>query len=409
MQNPPSDLMWIERGNITSPSGFSADAIFSGVKTYGEEPKFDLGILLSEDECTVAGVFTQNSVTGWPVQRSRELLAKNTNFKGLIVNSGNANTMTGPQGKIDGEDMCIQAATLSNTIPSKILNASTGVIGRRLPMATISTGIQSLQPSASGGHNFARSIMTTDTKVKEGAIRFSVANQEYIIGGCAKGSGMIHPNMATMFGFITTDANVDPSWMQDILKVTVDQTFNMLDIDMDTSTSDTVLMLASQKVGSPIDDEHPAAGSFKDALYLLSEKLVRDLAADGEGATSLIQAQVKGTSSLQSARNIARTIVSSPLIKTMVTGNDPNWGRVLMAIGRAESEIDTNTISVNISGTTVFENGAPRDIDLNKLSQSMDTDEVIIDVAVGNGIFEATAWGCNLTDEYVHINADYTT
>ena len=334
---------------------------------------------------------------------------RDSNFKGLIVNSGNANTMTGPQGKIDGEDMCIQAATLSNTIPSKILNASTGVIGRRLPMATISTGIQSLQPSASGGHNFARSIMTTDTKVKEGAIRFSVENQEYIIGGCAKGSGMIHPNMATMFGFITTDANVDPSWMQDILKVTVDQTFNMLDIDMDTSTSDTVLMLASQKVGSPIDDEHPAAGSFKDALYLLSEKLVRDLAADGEGATSLIQAQVKGTSSLQSARNIARTIVSSPLIKTMVTGNDPNWGRVLMAIGRAESEIDTNTISVNISGTTVFENGAPCDIDLNKLSQSMDTDEVIIDVAVGNGIFEATAWGCNLTDEYVHINADYTT
>ena len=197
--------------------------------------------------------------------------------------------------------------------------------------------------------------------------------------------------------------------MQDILKVTVDQTFNMLDIDMDTSTSDTVLMLASQKIGSPIDDEHPAAESFKNALYLLSEKLVRDLAADGEGATSLIQAQVKGTSSLQSARNIARTIVSSPLIKTMVTGNDPNWGRVLMAIGRAESEIDTNTISVNISGTTVFEDGAPCDIDLNKLSRSMDTDEVVIDVAVGNGIFEATAWGCNLTDEYVHINADYTT
>ena len=317
--------------------------------------------------------------------------------------------MTGPQGKIDGEDMCIQAATLSNTLPSKILNASTGVIGRRLPIATISTGIQSLQPSASGGHNFARSIMTTDTKVKEGAIRFSVENQEYIIAGCAKGSGMIHPNMATMFGFITTDANVDPSWMQDTLKVTVDQTFNMLDIDMDTSTSDTVLMLASQKVGSPIDDEHPAAGSFKNALYLLSEKLVRDLAADGEGATSLIQAQVKGASSLQSARNIARTIVSSPLIKTMVTGNDPNWGRVLMAIGRAESEIDTDMISVTISGTTVFENGTPCDIDLDKLSRSMDTDEVIIDVAVGNGIFEATAWGCNLTDDYVHINADYTT
>jgi len=405
-----NSLTWLVDGGVTSPPGFLAGASYGEIKSYGEEPRFDVGILAGAADCSAVGMFTKSSITGWTVQRSRELLEQGNSFRGVVVNSGNANTMTGEQGRIDSNEMATLASILLETGRDSILNASTGVIGRPLPMDKLKTAIEAIHMYQDGGDDFARSIMTTDTTSKQCALTFIVEDVEYVVGGCAKGSGMIHPNMATMLAFITTNASVHPEWLKNTLAKNVDRTFNMLDIDMDTSTSDTVLLFAANKTGQQItSNEHPAAELLSEAIFEVCQELVRKIAFDGEGATTLIEVVATEAASESDAKAVAKTIASSPLIKTMVTGKDPNWGRVLMAAGRSGADVDPDLLYVEIAGTEVFKYGSPVDVDLDQLSAQMDTEELKIEISLGKGAFEATAWGCNLTKEYVSINADYTT
>jgi len=408
--DPASGLDWIDNGSVTTPAGFSAGGLYTGVKTYGEEPRLDLGVLLSDRPCEVAGVLTKNAVYGPAVARARRLLDAAGPARAITANSGCSNTVTGQQGIRDTERLAQLTAERFGIDADEVFIGSTGVIGRLLPMPPIEAGIGAVDLSADGGPDFARAILTTDLRTKEAAVRFKIDGVPYHVGGCAKGSGMIHPDMATMFGFITTDAPVDRVWLQAALGLIADSTFNMLDIDMDTSTSDTVLILANGAAGGdPIGRGHPAAGPLASALEAVARHLTRELARDGEGANTLIETVVEGAATYEDARAAARTVVSSPLIKTMVTGRDPNWGRVMMAIGRSGAEVEQDRVSVWVGPHCVLESGTPTAVDLEAVSATMDADEVQLRVDLALGEETATAWGCDLTTDYVHINADYTT
>ena len=399
----------IADGGITSPLGFRAGGVYTGIKTYGVEPRLDVAILVSETPCAAAGVFTRNAVVGEALILTRERLLAG-GATAIVVNSGNANTATGVQGAADALRMAALAAERLGIEESAVLVGSTGVIGRMLPLERIEQGISAIEPSVDGGDAFARAIMTTDTRSKQAAVRVVMDDRSYVIGGTAKGSGMIHPDMATMFGFLTTDAPVDSAWLQTTLRRVSDCTFNMIDVDMDTSTSDMVIVLANGRAGGePIDDGHPAAPALAAALEGVSRALARALARDGEGARTLIEVVVQGAASEADARIAARTISSSLLVKTMVTGRDPNWGRVLMAAGRSGAAIDQRVASVWIGEHRAMERGEPTAVAEATISSAMDADEVQLRIDLGVGDATATAWGCDLTTEYVRINADYTT
>lgn len=403
------ELTWIEGGGVTSARGFSAAAAVAGIKTYGPEPRYDLALLVADRPCAVAGVFTQNRVCGAPVTVCRERLALGTS-RGVIVNSGCSNVATGEQGIRDAVKMTQLAAERASVSAPDLMVASTGVIGRLLPMDKLEAGMPKLALHANNGELFARAIMTTDTVPKSRALSVRSSNGSFTIGGAAKGAGMVHPNMATVLCFITTDAAVDPAWLQASLRAAADVSLNMLDVDMDTSTSDTMLIFANGAAGGePISAGHPDASRFELALRTLSIELARDLARDGEGAKTMIEVEVAGAISDQDARNAARTIVSSPLVKTMVTGRDPNLGRVLAALGRSGAQIDPVKTGVYIEGLCAFESGTPSSVSYKELSAAMNKPEVHIKVTLGLGSASARAFGCDFTEEYVRINADYTT
>lgn len=405
-----TELDWIAGGGVTSPAGFSAGAVYTGIKSYGAEPRLDVGLLVSDSDCTMAGVFTRNAVLGEPVKWNKAVLAGGGTVRALFANSGVSNTANGEQGTRDNERIARLVAERLGIEPGEVLTGSTGVIGINLPMDLVERGIAELDTSPEGGGSFSRSIMTTDTVQKEAAVRFTVAGVSYTVGGCAKGSGMIHPDMATMFGFMTTDARCDRDWLQATLAAAVDVTFNMIDVDMDTSTSDTALLLANGRAGGdPIDGDHPAADALAQAVGAVARRLARALARDGEGAKTLIEGVVQGARTVAEARMAARTLISSPLVKTMVTGRDPNWGRVMMAVGRSGAAVDQTRASVWVGDYCVLDRGTPTDVNLTLVSQGMDREEVVLRADLGTGEAEATAWGCDLTVEYVHINADYTT
>ena len=403
---------WIDGGGVTTPAGFVAGGIYAGIKTYGSEPRLDVGIIAAEGETPLvaAGVFTKNAVTGHPVTHDRKLLASTTEVRGVVCNSGNANTATGTQGAEDCVRMAELAGARIGGDAGNVLVGSTGVIGRMLPMDKLAAAIEGIELSREGGYAFSRAIMTTDTHEKQYALRFTVEGRTYHVGGCAKGSGMIHPDMATMYGFITTDAPVDPAWLKQAWKSVVDVSFNMIDVDMDTSTSDMGIVLASGAAGGdPIDAGHPAAEALTTALGEVSMRLAKAIARDGEGATCLIEVTASGAATIEDARIAARTVTSSPLMKTAVTGRDPNWGRVMMAAGRSGAKVDQDNASVWIGPHCVLDHGQPAEVDLKAVSDAMGGELVTIRVDLGVGDASATAWGCNLTHEYVSINADYTT
>ncbi|MDH5672601.1 MAG: bifunctional glutamate N-acetyltransferase/amino-acid acetyltransferase ArgJ [Myxococcales bacterium] len=402
-------IEWIDAGGVTTAAGFAAAGTYTGIKTYGPEPRLDLGLLYAEQPCTVAGVFTQSRVCGAPVQLCRERLAGGS-ARGLIVNSGNSNVATGATGLADARRMAALAAARCGVPEEEFFVASTGVIGRPLPMAKIEAGLAQLQPRREGAGDFARAIMTTDMHSKSRALRVCGAGSDFHIGGAAKGAGMAHPNMATVLCFLTTDAPVGADFLQPCLKRVADASLNMLDVDMDTSTSDSMLILASGAAGGePIDGSGTRAQAFEAALLELSVALTRDLARDAEGAEHLIVVTVDGARNLDDARRAARTVVSSPLVKTMVTGRDANLGRVLMALGRSGAELQLERISVYLGEHCAFERGAPGSASLEQLSAAMEREEVHIRVDLGQGDASARAWGCDLTEQYVRINADYTT
>ncbi|MGH2587234.1 MAG: bifunctional glutamate N-acetyltransferase/amino-acid acetyltransferase ArgJ [Dehalococcoidia bacterium] len=401
-------IQTIPDGHVTTPAGFRAGAVFAGIKTYGQD-KLDLGILASDTPCTAAGVYTKSTVKGAPVIVTQRHLV-DQRARAIVVNAGCANVATGAQGMADAEEMTRLAAALAGCAAGDVAVCSTGVIGRPLPMERIREGIERIELRPDGGADLARAIMTTDTRPKGIAAAAELDGHRYTTGGIAKGSGMIHPDMATMFGFLTADAPLTPTFADAVLRRVVDRTFNMVSVDNDTSTSDTVLLLANGAAeGPPIEDGTPAAEAFEAALNAVALHLAREITRDGEGATKLIEVRITGAANPEEARAAARTITASPLMKSAVYGNDPNWGRVMMAIGRSGAFIDLDRASVRIGDMTMYADGRPHEPDGAAVRAALAGPDVVIAADLGAGPHVAIAWGCDLTENYVRINADYTT
>jgi glutamate N-acetyltransferase/amino-acid N-acetyltransferase len=394
-------------GSITSPQGFVAGAVYAGIKTYGED-KLDVGIVASTRPAACAAMFTRNKVRAAAVMVSDMHVRRGT-ARAIIVNAGISNVATGPAGIRDATEMSELAANKVDIDMRDVIVGSTGIIGHPLPMEKIRAAVANIELRASGGHDFARAIMTTDTHPKEIAVRFRANRQQYTLAGCAKGSGMIHPDMATMFCFLTTDAPVEQRFLRAVLHDAVEDSLNMISVDGDTSTSDTTAIIANGAAGGPaIDGASPAAPAFEAALRHVCTALARMLARDGEGAEKLIEVRVEGARSEIDARAAARTVTASPLVKAAVHGNDPNWGRVLMAVGRSGARINVDRAAVWLGDVRVFD-GTPVKFDARAASRYLRSEEVLIRIDLGAGDDTATAWGCDLTPEYVHINSDYTT
>jgi glutamate N-acetyltransferase / amino-acid N-acetyltransferase len=401
---------WIEDGGVTTPLGFEAGGSYAGIKKFGDaKERKDVGLLVATKPCVATALFTTNRVCGAPVTVSREHLA-DRRARAIVVNSGCSNVAMGSRGIEDARAMARSAAEHLGLAPTDVLVASTGVIARPLPLDRVRQGIAAITPSREGGLAFSQAILTTDRVIKKRALRVEVGGRTYTVGGTAKGSGMAHPDMATVLCFLTTDAPIDPDWASSTLKHVADRSLNMLNIDLDTSTSDSLFWLASGEAGGDaINEAHPASRPLHEAVHALAEALTRDLARDGEGARTLIQVDVSGARSEKEARVAAHTIVSSPLVKTMVTGRDPNIGRILMAAGRSGADLAIESVSIKVNGVLGYHAGLFVAENEKRLKAAMDAAEVLIEVDLGLGVQRATAWGCDLTDEYVHINADYTT
>ena len=399
---------FIDDGTVIQPQGFVAGATFAGLKTYAED-KLDLGLIFSEAPCVAAGVFTTNAIRSPSVTVCQEHIAQGP-VRGLVVNAGIANACVGEQGYDDAVMATSLAAQHLGVQAEEMLICSTGVIGVELPMSLISAGITQIQLSNEGGHPLARAIMTTDTRPKEAAVTFEADGRQITLGGVCKGSGMIHPAMATMLAFITTDAAVEPAFLQDTLREVADDSFNMLTVDGDSSTNDTLLVMANGLAGNQaIGPNSPDADTFKEALQTLCVHLTRELARDGEGASKLIVVEVAGAKDKADARTAARTVASSNLVKCAVFGADPNWGRLMMALGRSGATAEESKVDLFINGVCIMEQGKPIPFHRDAVVALMRGPEVTfgLDLHLGEGM--ATAWGCDLTEQYVIINSAYTT
>jgi glutamate N-acetyltransferase/amino-acid N-acetyltransferase len=395
---------FIPSGGVTSPQGFLAGATSAGIK-YAGEHRLDLGILFSKTPCAAAAVFTTNKVKAAPVQLDQKRLRKGA-ARAVVMNSGGANACTGEQGMADAIEMTERAARHVGVAPEEVLAASTGVIGVLLPMERIRKAIPEIALSAEGGHDLARAIMTTDTVPKEAAVRAD----GFIIGGMLKGAGMIHPDLATLLCFLTTDAPVEIAFLKQALRQAVAISFNMLSIDGDSSTNDTVLIMATGLAGGEmVTKGSRRAAVFQRVLNNLCIHLARESARDGEGATKLIEIKVSGAASKKDARLAARTIVSSMLVKAAVHGSDPNWGRVLAAAGRSGAAVEPGKMELYIGDTRVVKGGGPVPFEKKAVVKHLDGKEVSIALNLHLGRAEAIAWGCDLSEEYVKINAEYTT
>ncbi len=393
---------FITSGGITSPGGFLAGATSAGIK-YKNRP--DLGILFSETTCTAAAVFSTNKVKAAPVILSQKRL-QDGKARAVVINSGCANACTGERGMKDALEMAELAAQHVRVAADDVLVASTGVIGTMLPMESIGDGIAGLKLTAEGGRELARAIMTTDTVPKEVAVRAD----GFAIGGMAKGSGMIHPNLATMLCFLTTDANVETGFLKVALKEAVDASLNMVSIDGDNSTNDMALIMANGKAGGePVAGGSRQADIFQEALNKVCVHLAKAIARDGEGATRLIEVSVNSAASLADARMAARTIVGSSLVKAAVHGSDPNWGRIIAAAGRSGAELQEKNLNLEIGGVCLVRGGSAVSYNKEKVVKHLDGDEVRISLNLNKGSAKATAWGCDLSEEYVTINSEYTT
>jgi len=403
-----AEIKFIASGSVTSPRGFHAGATYAGIKKEAKD-SLDLSILFSEVLCVAAGLFTTNRIKAAPILWCQQQV-KSGRAKAVVANSGCANAGTGEQGLADTKEVAELAAKGMGVSPEEVLVASTGVIGQPLPMKLIRAGIERIVLSAEGGHELARAIMTTDTVPKETALTVRADKSQFTIGGVAKGSGMIHPNLATMLCFLTTDAAVDIDFLKLALKKAVDISFNLVSIDGDTSTNDIVLIMANGLAGNePISPGSQLADAFQQALDQVCIHLAKCIARDGEGATQLIEVAVSGAPSVAEARLAARTVVSSPLVKTAVHGRDPNWGRILAAVGRSGVEVMESKIDLYIGQVCLVKAGKPLPFDRQSLVQILGGSEVRVSLNLNLGNETAIAWGCDLSEEYVTINSQYTT
>ncbi len=403
----------LEHGSVTTPDGFTTGVATCGLKESGRP---DLMLLHSERDCTVAGMFTRNQVVGAPVTLNRETLAANSErVRAIATNSGIANACTGAPGLQNARRMQSLVATALRCRPEQVLVLSTGVIGVQLPMAKISAGLTAAaadrQPD--GGPAAARAIMTTDTRPKHLAVRFELPDGNVTIGGIAKGSGMIHPNMATMLAFLTTDAVVPAKSLRALLKSAVDKSFNRISIDGDTSTSDTVLLLANGVSGLSCS-RGAARAAFSAALTHLATGLAHLVVRDGEGVTKFVSIRVSGARTKADAHRVANTIATSPLVKTAFAGSDPNWGRIIAAAGRAGVRFDLQRTALWIGASEretlqLVARGTPCDYQESDAAQIFAGSDFSVHLDLGCGGGETTVWTGDLTPEYVSINADYRT
>lgn len=402
----------IDDGTVTLPKGFYGAGGHVGIK----KEKKDLALIYSEVDALAVGTFTQNIVKAAPVLWDKMVVENYDSARVIAINSGVANACTGDEGIYNNELFASKVADNFGVKKEEVLICSTGVIGKQLPMDKIIEGIAKvkalLNNDQKSGEIVAQSIMTTDTKPKHIAVTIELGGKIVTIGACCKGSGMIHPNMATMLGFITTDCNISKELLNKALKEIIADTFNMVSVDRDTSTNDTVLLLANglannEKITSENDDYY----KFKEALYYVNEYLAKAIAGDGEGATKLLEVQVHGANSIKQAKVIAKSVCTSPLVKTAVYGNDANWGRLLCAMGYSGEEFDPYNVDLSIAseyGTLqLVTKGMATDYSEELATKILSSSEVKAIIDIHNGEYKATAWGCDLTYDYVKINADY--
>lgn len=410
---------WQEiKGGITAPKGYRASGIVAGLKASGTP---DLALILSDVEAIAAGVFTTSQVRAACVDYCRQQLQAKASARAILCNSGQANAATGSQGWTDALDSAEALSAVLNVAPESILLASTGVIGQRIKMDVLKAAIPQLVAEASpeGGDAAAKAIMTTDLVPKSIALETHLGDRPVRIGGIAKGSGMIHPNMATMLSFVTCDAAVSPHLWQEMLTRAANRSFNQITVDGDTSTNDTLIALANGQSRTPaITSMGPEAEKLEAMLTAVCIHLAKAIARDGEGATCLVEVQVSGAADEESANKIARTIAGSALVKSAIFGRDPNWGRIAAAAGRAGVLFDQDHLKIKLGDFLLMENGQPLAFDRPAASQYLkqaaagaylQDDTVLIAVEVGNGEGAGKAWGCDLSYDYVKINAEYTT
>ena len=406
------DMKVIE-GGVTAAKGFQAAAAAAEIKYQG---RTDMALIYSEKPCKTAGTFTTNVVKAAPVKWDRAVVESKVKAQAVIVNSGIANACTGEEGMTYCRETAKEAAKVLGVDEAGVLVGSTGVIGMQLPIDRIKAGVAKLADAKKGdlasGTEAAKAIMTTDTEKKEAAVTFEIGGKTVTVGGMAKGSGMIHPNMCTMLSFITTDAKISKKALQKALSTDIEDTYNMISVDGDTSTNDTVLLLANGmadnkkiKVGTPEYD------LFLEALHYVNETLAKKMAGDGEGATALFEAKIIGASTKEQAKILAKSIVCSNLTKAAIAGHDANWGRILCAMGYSGAEFDPEKVDLYFESAAgklkIIENGVALDYSEEKATEILSQPEITATADIKEGSAEAAAWGCDLTHGYIDINADY--
>lgn len=404
--------MKLVQGSITAAKGFQAAGEYIGIKN----KRKDLAIIFSEKACTYAGAFTQNVVKAAPVVWDKAVLEKGGKVHAIVVNSGNANAATGEQGFKDTEQMAVKTAEALKIEKESVLVCSTGVIGVTMPMDVVAAGIEMTAAKVCEGiaaaENAAEAIMTTDTVKKTIAVQEEIGGATVTIGGMGKGSGMIHPNMATMLGFITTDVNITQPMLQKALKKAIDTTFNMITVDGDTSTNDSVLVLANGAAGNlVIDSEGEAFDKFFKGLYEVCKYIAISIVKDGEGATKLLEVQLDGAADFEAGKALAKSILTSSLVKTAFFGEDANWGRIFCAMGYSGIEFNPDKVDIaveSIAGyVSMLKQGLPVKFSEPKAKEVLQESEIKILVTMQEGKESVTAWGCDLSYDYVKINGDY--
>ena len=401
------------KGGVTAAKGYEAASTAAGIKYQG---RTDMALIYSQVPCVSAGTFTTNVVKAAPVKWDRQVVDSDAGVQAVVVNSGIANACTGEEGMGYCKETAKAAAEALNIDAAGVLVGSTGVIGMQLPMQKLVDGIQVLAgKKAEGlqsGHDAALAIMTTDTVEKEMAVEIEIGGKTVTIGGMSKGSGMIHPNMCTMLAFITTDAAITKEALQKALSEDVEDTYNMISVDGDTSTNDTAILLANGLAGNQeITYASPEYETFKEALHMVNETLAKKMAGDGEGATALFEVKVVGAESIKQAKTLAKSVVCSNLTKAAIAGHDANWGRILCAMGYSGVQFDPEKVDLFFESKAgklqIIENGVATDYSEEVATKILSEPEITATADIKMGDYSATAWGCDLTHEYININADY--
>jgi glutamate N-acetyltransferase/amino-acid N-acetyltransferase len=405
--------MMVQQSALTRVPGFRAVGVTCGLKISGQP---DLALIWSAQACAAAAVFTTNAFKAAPVLYDIALLDRVSSLRAVVINAGNANAVTGDQGLQDAEHMARLVETACDLPKDSVFVMSTGVIGHQMPMDKIKSGIQTagkalFTDAGMQGHQVAQAIMTTDLVPKESFRQVDIGGKIISVGAIAKGSGMIHPNMGTMLSAVVTDAVIESNVLNDALNQAVKRTFNRVTVDGDTSTNDTVVILASGAAGNlSINVETPEFDTFVAGLTEVCTDLARAIARDGEGATKLVEIAIVGAATEAEAEQAAKTVATSPLVKTALFGNDPNWGRVLMAVGRSGVQVNPQRVLLQLGDFRLVEDGEPLSFDVVEVGQWLakhDEVNVMVDLGVGRG--QATVWTCDLSYKYVEINAEYHT